>query len=131
MISCSIFDVTFVTWLDTELRNRNWNRSELARRAGISHSALSHVYTERRKPGLDVCEAIAKAFNIPPENVLRAAGLLPSKPAINELLERAEHLYSLLTRENQRKALEYLEFLKSLEEKGERYVTKTETAEGG
>jgi transcriptional regulator with XRE-family HTH domain len=118
MFSCNLFDVTFVTFLDTELKRRNWNRSELARRAVISHSALSHIYNERRKPGLDICEAIAKAFNIPAEKVLRAAGLLPLKPAADEIIEQAEHIINgYKSPETKARALAYLEFLRVEEEK--------------
>ena len=117
-------------WLELEMRNKGWGVREVARRAGLSHPIISDALNGGNV-SFETCKALASLFHIPPEEVFRKAGLLPPRPAADELTERAEHLYGLLTRENQRKALEYLEFLKSLEEKGEHYVTKTETAETG
>lgn len=68
----------FVTWLTGELNKRGWSNSELARRAGVTHTAISMVINKRNNPGPDMCVGIARAFKIPPELVFRYAGLLPS-----------------------------------------------------
>jgi len=110
---------------------RNWKQAELARRSGISASQITRVLSGERNLGDEALLAISRAFRMPAEIIFRAAGLLPPKPAINELAERAEHLYNLLAPENQYKALEYLEFLKIQEERGDYRVTKTKTVETG
>jgi transcriptional regulator with XRE-family HTH domain len=69
----------FSDWLDTELSKRNWTRADLAKAAGISQSSLSLIYSGNRKPGNDLCESIARALKLPPEEVFRRAGLLPPK----------------------------------------------------
>jgi len=81
----------FVTWLSNELNTRSWSMSELARRAGITHGAISHVLSESRNPGPDFCKAIARAFGIPPEQVFRLAGLLP---IVSQNKEEDEELLS-------------------------------------
>jgi len=75
----------FVDWLTTEVERRGWNNSELARRAGVGHSTVSQVLSLQQNPGLGFCIGVARAFDIPPEDVLRLAGLLPPlPPAVKE-----------------------------------------------
>lgn len=64
-------------WIDQELYKHDWNTSELARRAGLSQSAVSMVRSGQRGVSADFCIAIAKAFGERPEKVLRIAGILP------------------------------------------------------
>jgi transcriptional regulator with XRE-family HTH domain len=67
----------FITWLTDEMEERGWNNSELARRAGLVPSAVSQVVSGTRSPGFEFCKKTAKALGLPPETVLREAGLLP------------------------------------------------------
>lgn len=71
----------FVEWLQAELDKRDWRQADLARRGGIHTGLLSRIMSLERNPGPDTCSSIAKALNIPPEDVFRKAGLLPSLPA--------------------------------------------------
>ena len=71
----------FVTWLNSQLRDRGWTAAELSRRAGISDSAISLVTSEQRNAGLDFCVKVANAFGESPEQALRLAGHLPRLPA--------------------------------------------------
>jgi len=116
--------VNFSDWLEQELIQRGWTRADLSQRAKISQSTLSMIYSENRKAGPDVCNAVAEAFRIPPEEVFRAAGLLPPSPEADETLQRIEHLYGTLNDPvSKQRALEYIELLKTQEEKGQ-YVPK-------
>ena len=67
-----------INWLNTQLEERGWSQRELARRTGLSHTAISTVLNSQRNPGWDFCAAIARTLGEPPENVFRMAGLLPS-----------------------------------------------------
>ena len=64
-------------WLNEEIQDRGWSIRELARRAGITHAAISHVLNGSRQPGSGFCTAIARALQLPAEEVFRRAGLLP------------------------------------------------------
>lgn len=81
----------FSYWLNEELNQRGWSRSEAARRGEISPSMFDKVISGGANPGLDFCKAIARAFKMPPETVLRKAGLLSAtsqdKAAEEELLD--------------------------------------------
>ena len=70
----------FVCWLTTELDTRGWTNSELARRADVGFSTVSRVFSRQQNPGLDFCIGVARALDLPPEDVLRRAGLLPPLP---------------------------------------------------
>ena len=70
----------FVDWLDNELQKRRWTPARLAREAGITKGALSHIFNGTRQPGVVMIKAIARALHLPPEQVFRVAGLLESEP---------------------------------------------------
>ncbi len=76
------------TWINEEAEKRDWNNSELARRAKISQSNLSLILSEQRNVTWDFCEAIAKAFGERPEKVFRLAGLLP--PSAGQMQDLSE-----------------------------------------
>lgn len=67
-------------WLGKELERRGWSHRELARRAGVSQTAVSQAISEERKVGWDFCAAIAGPLDRTPVEVLRLAGLLPPEP---------------------------------------------------
>ena len=75
----------FGDWLTAEAHARGWSLNELARRSGRGSSTVSMIATGQNRPGLDLCISVAHAFGIPPEDVLRRAGLLPAlPPAVEE-----------------------------------------------
>jgi len=65
---------SFAEWLDAELQNRGWSRSEAARRGGISSSILDKVINGHSQPGLAFYKGLAKAFNMSLVDVLARAG---------------------------------------------------------
>lgn len=65
----------FSTWVTAELNRRDWSQSELARRGGVTPAAINRVITGDRKPGIDVCRAIAKAFELSEMEVFERAGI--------------------------------------------------------
>lgn len=76
----------FVDWLLGEIAERKISHRELARRAGISHTAISNVLSGYRDPTWDFCAAIAKPLDKQPIEVFRIVGLLPpSAGRVDEL----------------------------------------------
>jgi transcriptional regulator with XRE-family HTH domain len=74
-----------INWLEDQLNKRGWRPADLARTANIPDATLSNILNQNRKAGPDVCNAIAKALNEPPEKIFRLAGLLPYlPPAVEE-----------------------------------------------
>ena len=83
----------YVKWVRGELRARGWSSSELARRSGLSSSAISIVLTEQQRPGLQFCLGVARALDEPPEKLLRLAGFLPIRAAYDERIDEILHCY--------------------------------------
>ena len=99
---------TFSDWLETELHTRDWRPADLARRAGLSRSTISNVLNDVRSPGAGACQSIAKALNLPAEDVLRVAGLLPSLPGFDDKL--ISELVTIAKNLNARERAELLEY---------------------
>lgn len=84
----------FNMWLQNRLDERGWNQSKLAQRSGISQGQIARIMNGTREAGPRVCRAIARALNLPEEEVFRAAGLLTKSngdepPTLKEWI----HLY--------------------------------------
>lgn len=80
----------FAEWLQGELNKREWDQTELARRARISQGQISRVISGTRGLGPDACRAIARALDLPEEFVFRKAGLLSEKREELEKLKLSE-----------------------------------------
>ena len=98
----------FIPWLLEELHKRSWRPADLAHRAGLSTGSLSNVLSGNRRAGPDICNAVARALDEPPEKVFRLAGLLPELPGPDdELINEVTETFKRLTPEKRREVLEY------------------------
>ncbi|CAK0772693.1 XRE family transcriptional regulator [Gammaproteobacteria bacterium] len=116
--------VNFPAWLDRELSAKNWTRADLSQVAKISQSALSLIYSGDRKPGPEVCNAIAQALRLPPDEVFRAAGLLPPKSETTELIDQITFITSDLPIDDQQEILEYAKLRRKIVDERGKYETK-------
>ena len=100
---------TFAQWLNNELEKRGWSRSEAARRGGVSASMFDKVISDHAQAGIDFCLGIARAFNLPPEQVLRTAGLLPPLPGPEEdkILKELVEIVKRLDPDERQEILDY------------------------
>ena len=89
----------FSTWLITEIERRGWTYSEVGRRGGVTHARISQVISGD-KPGADFCVAVARAFDLPPEEVFRRAGILPPTPEVDQDLQTCLWLWSQIEDNN-------------------------------
>ncbi len=100
-LCCNICSMTFSTWLIDELNKRRLSRAELARRMGMSSTTITYVINGKRNPGPDLCQAIAKAFGLPPELVYRQAGLLPNNAAESHEFEELKYWFDQMSVDEQ------------------------------
>jgi transcriptional regulator with XRE-family HTH domain len=116
--------VDFQTWLLVELRSRGWSQAELARRAKISKAAISNILSNQRKPGPELCEAIAKAFNVSPEIVFREAKIFPPLGEKDIRLDEIGEIYKKLEEDGKQELLEQSRFRLRLQEERGSYGRK-------
>lgn len=88
----------------------------MAKRAGVSPTALYMIANGKREPGSYLCNGLAKALKLPREEVYRAAGLLLTNSHASEDVERGEHYLDLMKPDTRNLALAYLESLLSKDE---------------
>lgn len=67
----------FAAWLAVQLEERGWSNRELARRAGVSHTAMNDAVSGQGAITAKFCRKIGRALQVPLEDVMRRAGLLP------------------------------------------------------
>lgn len=95
----------FSEWLQHELHKRNWNQAELARRSQTTTAQISRVMSGEQSLGPTVARKIARALHLPPEEVFRRAGLLPSSSKLPDGTDELLYHYSSLTEEDRKRLL--------------------------
>ena len=77
----------------------------------ISASTFDKVIRREANPGLDFCVGVARAFSMPPDEVLRLAGLLPPKSEKDAMVEKIMYYWDQLSDANRETAIALLEAL--------------------
>ncbi|HOF88610.1 MAG TPA: helix-turn-helix domain-containing protein [Armatimonadota bacterium] len=95
----------FANWLREEMACRGWDQSELTRRANLTTGVLSRILSLEREPSPKTLRAIARAFQIPSEDVFRRAGLLPHASAMPEGAAELLMYYRSAREEDRRRML--------------------------
>ena len=108
------------SWLASQLGARDWNYSDLAEKSGLSPATISLVMKGERGVGPEFCNAVARALNIPPDEVFRQAGLLPPVPEDSVSAEQALYLFRRLTVADQERILVMMRALAELSEAEEK-----------
>ena len=96
----------FAGWLNNELDKRGWTQNQLTKKAGLASGTISNILTNSRKMGVDTAVAIARAFNISPQTVLEAAGVLPPEPGIDPGFEEWLYMLAQLPERDQEELLQ-------------------------
>ena len=107
----SVMNDNFSDWLNLEIDRREMSQAKLAKSAGISRTSISDILSGKQRAGFDVCVAISRALHIAPENVLRAAGLLPPVSENTSDQEDLLYLFDLMSIEKKKDLLNYAQFL--------------------
>lgn len=69
-------DEQFARWLDITLSNRGVTARDLARRIGVTDSAVSRWRSGHVKPGMDAVVKLANELNVDPLRLAVTAGLM-------------------------------------------------------
>ena len=81
------------SYLIAALDTKSWSQRELARKAGLSTTAINQIVNETARPTADTIVKLAHALGVDPIRMLRLAGILPDVPA---LTEQQEALYQMI-----------------------------------
>lgn len=74
----------------------------------LSTAQISRVVSGNQNVGPGGLKAIAAAFGIPPEQVFRVAGVLPSEPEQTQKMKALDRLFADLSPAEQDDVLEYV-----------------------
>lgn len=97
---------SFTQWVWEEMNVRGWSQADLARESKISESHISHVFSGKRGLTTSFCNGIARAFEMPPELVLRKAGLLPPLREESDRLDLEwQHIFRQARNDEERRQL--------------------------
>ncbi len=91
----------FWRWFNDEREKRGLSFRAVEKLGGLSHGAISQREREELPPTYNICVAIARAFRMPLDEVLRKAGLLPPTPNEDPRLKELIHWFSQLDEEAQ------------------------------
>ena len=101
----------FTTLVDSERRKQRLSKAELAQLAGISQSALTHIWKGDRNPGIFICNALALALGLPEDTLTTAAGLRSRQPSIDERADILYYRILSLPSEKQQMVEEFVQYL--------------------
>jgi transcriptional regulator with XRE-family HTH domain len=91
-------NVDFPEWLQAQMSERSWTQAELARRAGTTSTTVYRVINRERKPGVDFCQGVARAFGMRDFDVMKIAGIAASTslddqpPSVREMIGKFTRL---------------------------------------
>jgi transcriptional regulator with XRE-family HTH domain len=94
--------------LGDELLNRGMKPADLTRLTGLDSGVLSNLLNNKRQPAVETCKIIAKALEIPLEEVYIWAEILPPKPDRNPYIAAVENLMGDLSSSDNEEVLEYV-----------------------
>lgn len=104
-------------WVTKKLKDKGWNRNELARRSGLNSGTISNVLNGKREAGAKFYLAMGRAFDVSPEAIERLdrEGVDPDNIedldadfTLRELIEISRQL----TNKQRFEALKYLIYLR-------------------
>jgi transcriptional regulator with XRE-family HTH domain len=105
----------FGDWLSDQLKERDMIPADLTRLTGLESGVLSNLINNKRgQPSVDTSKRIAKALNLPLEEVYRAADILPPKPDIDVISQRILNMLLDLPSEDKKDILAYVELRQQL-----------------
>ena len=92
-------------WITEKLDERGWSVREFGRRIGVSPSHASRVANGQVMPSFNLCNEIARAFELRLQEVLVLAGLIPPEPEEVAGEKKMLYLFRKLPVEDRRDAM--------------------------
>lgn len=96
--------MSFWAWINEEREKRDLSFRAIERVNGLANGTISSRENNVRPPTFKGVRAIARAFNLPIELVLRKAGMIPTRD-LGEGAETLLHYYDQLADDDRRRML--------------------------
>jgi len=106
----------FASTVKNALQGKGISYRKFGRLIGVSHSYISQVLTGKLAPSASFIVKTSSVIGIPPDNLLRIAGVIPENAMLPNILDKETakeviELFSNLPPEKRAEALRYLRFL--------------------
>jgi transcriptional regulator with XRE-family HTH domain len=119
---------SFLNWLRAMMGERDITPADIARTGYVTDSAVSLLLSMKTKSvSFEMCQAIAKAADIPLIVVFQAAGILPEDANDNAVTKTAIPLLRELPSDDQREILEIIRVKHKLSESRQREAARRST----
>jgi transcriptional regulator with XRE-family HTH domain len=107
----------FSEWLRTNLNNHHLTQADLSRKSKVSEAHISRLLSGSRV-GEEAAIAIAKAFKLPPEEGLRAAGILPKSAGTRKIADDVvSYKLSELSDDQIDEVIQFIEFIQDRDDR--------------
>lgn len=126
MTECTPVATKFGDWILSNLAERDWTQSQLAKRANIGRQVIyNYINKPRINPDKDILSAIAAAFGMPETEVFRAAGVLRGIPnPVTQYQETLDYSLSQLDDDQLMEVLQFIEFIKQRDKQPVKQTSK-------
>jgi transcriptional regulator with XRE-family HTH domain len=101
----------FITWVVDEMKRRGLNRNRLAIAGEMSNSLVTMVLNGDSGPGPVFCRGVARAFNLPEQEIFQRAGLVAGPAVATGTPGRIAEIAARLDEDAQAELLRYSEYL--------------------
>ena len=89
-------NVGFASWILGLLLERQWSQADLARNSRISPAQISRILSGERKPGVESCLRLSRAFNLTIDLVCQKAGLIEEVVSLDHQSDELLRLFGRL-----------------------------------
>jgi transcriptional regulator with XRE-family HTH domain len=113
-----IKQIDFPGWLQKQMDARKWGQADLANAAGINRQVIWGYLNRSKKPSEEILVKLAHALEIPPQEIFRAAGILPAESNHDAFFEALKFITGDLDTNTKNDILEYAKLKRRLSGKG-------------
>lgn len=115
----------FAEWLEQKLKDTGMSQSDLARELEITRAAVNNMLSGKtQSPSIETMLKLAVIFQVPIEQVYKAAGVPLSRSQIEEIDEEIQYVLSQMSPGAKKMALELLKTFSKNSSRGKVKVGK-------
>lgn len=98
-------DSEFIRFVKAKLQEKGWKQADLSRATGLTSPAISRILTKGATPSINTIRLFGQALDVPTEQLLRLAGILPKTIEPSDNLKELEYHFTQLPPERQEIAM--------------------------